>query len=692
MTAYRSFPPGLRRAPLLLALLGLAAPPALPAEAPRARFERPIVPGAAGPNRLDPDLPLLVGAAPTLADLRLYDGGGREVPYLLVPPARRLPEWLSGRLLPVAATKTASGFEVDLGALARVDRLRLEGLPAPFLKRYRLEGGGDRSRWTELVGQGTLFDLPDQALSDLEVGFAPGDYRYLRITWDDRNSAVAGLPTGVSARRVLATDPPAPLAVPVEWVRRGSEPGVSRYHLRLPGSTLPVVALRLETERGNLLRRATVTQGRFGSGEVVAVPVGSGTLRRAERGDLAAADLRIELDPLLGPELDLTVEDGDNPPLELTGVQAELAPLPWIYFEAPGREAVTARYGDPRQTPGARPPRYDLEAVREGLGKIRPAAARWGEPANRELPPAEAGPGGPGELPTTGAPLDTAAFRHSRPVPAPAGAKEGSAPVLTSLLLDAAVLARSPGLADLRLADRQGRQIPYLVDRRSERLDLGLPPLAAEKDERGERGVTRYAVTLPEPSLPEARLVLSTSARVFEREVRLVRLVSAEGSGRRRDRGRVGEETVAEAVWRHADPESAPPPLVLDLPPAGRGALELRIDEGDNEPLPLLPPRLLLPAIRIRFFYPAQPAGPEAAVRLLYGQPGLQAPRYDLALLAPRLLGSAAEEVELAPEKGGGRDDGAEPFPRWAFWGVLGLLVLVLLAVLARLLRHGGAA
>jgi hypothetical protein len=305
---------------------------------------------------------------------------------------------------------------------------------------------------------------------------------------------------------------------------------------------------------------------------------------------------------------------------------------------------------------------------------------------------------GRGELPTTGAPLDVSAFRHRRPVPAPAGAKPGGAAVLTSLLLDAAVLSSSPGLADLRLADEQGRQIPYLVDRRSERLALDLPALAARKGEGGERGVTRYAVPLPEPNLPEARLVLSTSARVFEREVRLVRLVSAEGSGRRR--GRMGEETVAEAVWRHADPETAPPQLVLDVPPAGTDEidqLELRIDEGDNELLALLPPRLLLPAIRLRFFYPAGPAespkaegsrGEGGGVQLLYGQPGLRPPRYDLALLAPRLLGSAAEEIELAPAKGGARSDGADPLlPRWAFWGVLALAVVVLLAVLARLLR-----
>jgi hypothetical protein len=34
------------------------------------RYERPVVPGSAGPNRLAPDVTLLSGAAPDLSDLR----------------------------------------------------------------------------------------------------------------------------------------------------------------------------------------------------------------------------------------------------------------------------------------------------------------------------------------------------------------------------------------------------------------------------------------------------------------------------------------------------------------------------------------------------------------------------------------------------------------------------------------------
>lgn len=636
----------------LLLLAGTAA------GAPRFRFERTVQPGDPGPNRLDPDVPLLTGAVSgNFADLRLYDAAGREVPWLLVEPEERRPEWRPGKLLPVAATKKGSGFEVDLGSVLPVDRLRLDGLGAPFLKRFHLEGGGDRSRWTVLVADGTLFDLPEERLTRTEVEFPAGEYRYLRITWDDRSSAVMRLPDVASARLARPADPAPAVGVPLKVERRESEPGKSRFRLTLPGKGLPVAALELAAGGGHLLRRAVVTEGRLGNGTVVPVPLGENTLRRAVRGDLAAADLRLPIGRPQGPELDLVVEDGDNPPLDLQGASAELEPLPWIYFESADGGALTARYGDPR----AVAPRYDLEAIRESLGGRRPAAARWHpEPARAAKSQEE--PAKP-ELPTVGAPLDPQRFRESRAIP---DEQAG----LTSLLLDAAVLAGSPGLADLRIADAQGRQIPYLVERRDEPLSL---PLALGERSENE-GASVYRLELPHAALPEARLVLATSARVFERRVLL--------RGADPDHRRSGREpqVLADGFWRHADPESAAPALVLALPALRQTAFELVVEEGDNAPLPLAPPRLLLPTVRVRFFHPG------GGLRLLYGQPGLAAPRYDLGLLAPRLLGEAAREVALVPGKvpAAGRD----ALPRQAFWGVLLLAVVALLFLLGRLLRE----
>ena len=85
---------------------------------------------------------------------------------------------------------------------------------------------------------------------------------------------------------------------------------------------------------------------------------GRGTLKRVEQGSLAAVALRVTIEAPIEPELDLVVDDGDNPPLDVRAITAEFAELPWIYFEAPPG-ALAARYGNPSLSP----PKYDLEAV-----------------------------------------------------------------------------------------------------------------------------------------------------------------------------------------------------------------------------------------------------------------------------------------------------------------------------------------
>jgi hypothetical protein len=73
----------------------------------------------------------------------------------------------------------------------------------------------------------------------------------------------------------------------------------------------------------------------------------------------------------------------------------------------------------------------------------------------------------------------------------------------------------------------------------------------------------------------------------------------------------------------------------------------------------------------------------------VYGRDDLSAPRYDLSLLAPRVMGSRAEEIYAAPEEAA-RASGAAPaiVPPRAFWASLGLAVVVLLGLIVRLVRR----
>ena len=231
----------------------------------RFRFERPIDTAGAGPRRLAVDIPLLSAADASLADLRLFDANGAPVPYILLQSATGTRQWTEGEVLPIATTDKSSGFEADFRIAQPIDSLRVGGLRPPFLKRLVVEGSGDRQHWTLLAGEGTLFDLPDEGLRQIDLDFPAGTYRYLRVTWDDRSSGRVPLPSVVQARMVTGKIPPPPLTARVEVERRGSEPGRSRYRVKLPAPRLKRSPRRRPRRWSNIIttRRTACSCGPF---------------------------------------------------------------------------------------------------------------------------------------------------------------------------------------------------------------------------------------------------------------------------------------------------------------------------------------------------------------------------------------------------------------------------------------------
>jgi hypothetical protein len=692
----------MKRMTLLLAAAGLSILPlvGLAQREPDTTYEVPIVTVGPGPQRLAIDSGLLAAGAPFrvlrrgerfyaedgLTDLRLVTEGGRPVPHLLIHAPAPEREWISGSILSVAATKKTSGFEVDLGGAPPVDMVRVEGLPAPHLKRLTLEGSGDRARWTTLVAEGTLFDLPDEQLRQNTLGFAPGPYRYLRVTWNDANSGRVPNPSAVLARRVSTAPPPPQTTLVASIERRPSEPGISRFRVRLPAARLPIVALDLDVgpgaSSGHVFRRAIVTESRFAGLEAAPVELGGAMLSRVVRDGLTASALKVPIAAPSEAEIELTIDDGANEPLDLRAVSVMLAELPWIYFEAPAG-AVTARYGNltlPR-------PAYDLEAVRASVDLAQLREARWGDHLNARITKVA---GAEATLvPKAGPTLDPAAFKYSRAV---VPAVEGGQTIagLVALPLDAHALAytRGPSLrfADIRLLDGANAQIPYLVERRNEPLAIDVPFTPASalrapelKAPAGSRQRSVYVVTLPYANLPPSTLVVETSARVFQRIVTI-------GFDRAPDRRRRDPffEVRGSQTWRHADERTAARPLTVGIDTMPETEILLVVDEGDNAPLPLTKARLLLPAFRLRFYHTGN-----ASLRLAYGRADLQPPQYDLALLAPQVMGARATEVGALPV--GAALPAAPSFasPR-TFWVVLSGAVLVLLALIVRLIRGQG--
>ncbi|MEJ2108458.1 MAG: DUF3999 family protein [Acidobacteriota bacterium] len=662
-------------------------------ELDRFQYERTIIPGGDGSNRLSIDSVLLSGgnsqwqfhqegagserdpmviATGGLSDFRIYDASNREIPYLFILPPKPDAEWLDGMLSPMAPTETTSGFQIDLGRSLLVDRLFLSGIPAPFVKRCTLEASDDEWNWIRLRSDSTVFDLPEVGLRNLEIEFAEREYRHFRIVWDDEGSERIPMPHSVSARLVSAGSLAPQLEVPLQFERRESEPTISRYRIKLPGPQLPIRAIKLSVKGGNVLRQARISEGRLDRGDMRPVTIGTATLRREMQGDLSAAQLSIKIMPPREATVELVIEDGNNPPLEISKISAVFAYLPWIYFESPGEGLLTARYGYSKLSA----PKYDLEAARLSAARSQTLEAQWGEVRENQ---AETAIYKDDTISTEGSEIDLKLFGYIRRI------QSGSFG-LNVLPLDAAVLAHS-STKDLRIVSDNGNQIPYLTERLDEPLSLDLPQLEKisislpETRDVYARTGTRslYLLHLPYRNLPEAQLVFTTSSRVFRRHMS-VRIEKNPYNERQES----WSHTIAQGTWMHSDPEIGPPPLSLELPSLNSKDLLIVVEEGDNQPLPITSVRLLLPSYQLRFF-----RGNDAELSLVYGSSALLPPNYDLAILTPRLTGAAAEEVSMGPEAAIAGEEETSLTPTF-FWVILIVSVVVLSGLIVRLVKKSG--
>jgi hypothetical protein len=311
------------------------------------------------------------------------------------------------------------------------------------------------------------------------------------------------------------------------------------------------------------------------------------------------------------------------------------------------------------------------------------ANASWGVPrptAPAPLPSLAPSP----PIPDSGPVLDASLFAVRRAIPdGPAG--------LVALALDADAVAQSRGpdsqFADVRVIDESNRQLPYVVERRDEPLEVAVSverrePPRRETPTSARRNRSSYLIRLPYTELPSAQLVVETSARVFQRRVELSVERPAD-----RDHRASWPYAVATTTWSHVDNDEAASALVLPLQRVDTKELWLSIDEGDNSALPLTGARLLLPSYRLRFY-----RRPGATLRLVYGRADLSAPRYDLALLAPQVLGVEAQELAAAAASAEGAGVRAALISPRAFWIFLSSAVLVLLGLIVRLARQEDAA
>jgi hypothetical protein len=646
-------------------------------------LESPAAPGGFVALALPPEL---MGAAqPDLRDLRLIAADGHEVSFALDRvETRKVTRRWDGRLVDTRAErKQRTVWVVDLAEPRQFDTVELRVDGRDFAKRVQLEVSNDRWNWETAVEDAGIFErewngrVRHTAITLPEARTA----RYLRLTADDRQSA----PIAVSGATAMFARP-----LPGErWSRRVESP-VSELHTDKDATTtsscynldevarLPFDRIEIEADDVAFSRRATLRQERTINDQKKIMILGDGTIYRApaEEGTGRAANLQLDVRAPATGKLRLHLVNGDSPPLRNVRVTVSGVATRVLFASADTAGHLTLYYGNPT----TRAPVYDLQALQSRLGtQPRFASATAGpekpNPRFRETPPMRFVAG-------VGAAVEARQWKLMRRLVLPA--RED---IYTATLAATDLGALRGDLADLRIVDDEGRQVPFIVEPgvAEREVVLGFEP-EPRLARGGEGRVSRYRLTVKDEagkatSLPLKELRLDFAEQFFSRPARLV--VPARAP-------RHGERVLFDGKLARAGDEHGPVRVTLD--DDRRSEVFLEIEEGDNAPLTLTGAKVAVAVPRVVF--KLKPA--EGGYRLLIGNAKALPPRYDIQSLRQELLAHSATpvrdgdigplEVNAAYRRGAADYFQTAP-PTVALWGVLLVAVVGLLVLTVRLLK-----
>lgn len=232
-----------------------------------------------------------------------------------------------------------------------------------------------------------------------------------------------------------------------------------------------------------------------------------------------------------------------------------------------------------------------------------------------------------------------------------------------------------PDLADVRLVDATGRQAPYVVDPRRQRLPAKIFTVRGAEGTRA----SHHRVELPAAPLTLVAVEIDIDQRYVDRDYRLFARLD-------------GEERLVAAgtlARRQAHGDAALPLLLRGDTRAD--SLRLVVDDGDDAPLRI---RGVTVTVAAADLYVVAPNG---AYTLLLGNPDEPAPRYELQGVRERVLAVSLGEAQAGPLEpnatfvapaGSAHEERDQAV---LLWGAIGLSVLILGGLTLRVARTPAA-
>ena len=314
-----------------------------------------------------------------LADLRLYDASGHEIPYAArvrreLEDAREV----GGRMFNQAVVGNTSEVSIDLGETGgEHNEVDIETAGTNFRRSATVEGSDNARDWKVLTASNVIFSFTsvNNTAQSGRVGYSTSRYRYLRVrvSADERVDKEPPVITGVMVRLASHETRAAvmwPVAVPSYQLLRHEGSPASSWTIDL-GGKVPCDQLLITTEDQSFSRPFQV--------EVVDDPqnarvVASGELTKRVGDKNQVATITFDNEEH-ARKLRLIVTDYNNPTLSITSIQAS-APLRELYFELkePVSQPLKLYFGNAQ----ADAPHYDFEKELSAKLRTSPVPAAVG--------------------------------------------------------------------------------------------------------------------------------------------------------------------------------------------------------------------------------------------------------------------------------------------------------------------------
>jgi hypothetical protein len=311
---------------------------------------------------------------PDLSDYRVVDTRGTEVPFAVVFEKEKLTETnrkgtILNREFP---DPSMSRITVDFGASVTKNKITVETEGNNFRRSLRVEGSDDQHLWATILPEAWIIaagDTPEKRFESFDIG--SNTYRYLRISVSKmpeenkppeikqvsflhreirrpQETTIKGSLLSIHTKRDGTT------VAELDFGSRNLS--IQRFRLQLSRDPDRIFEKRCELFGRNSLQhteRIRFESGEYGKERMVETSweaLGSGTVYRTTQGTLS-----LELNvPARFRFIQIRIENGNSPPLNINGVMAVTAPV-YLVLEPAGQSRLDIYAGNKAATV----PRYE---------------------------------------------------------------------------------------------------------------------------------------------------------------------------------------------------------------------------------------------------------------------------------------------------------------------------------------------